>query len=178
MYELHRLGWHDFQQLCLTVTREILGQTVQSFLDTADGGRDGAFAGTWVQTSGEALGGRFVIQCKFTGKPDRNLRAEDLADEVDKARRLVQRSLCDVYILMTNAGLSGTVVEDVERMFRQAGVRHVLTFGSTWISDQIRENKRLRIDLTGDFRTSSKERLGYRKGTGKCQRRRSRRSKL
>jgi energy-coupling factor transporter ATP-binding protein EcfA2 len=145
MYDLHRLGWHSFQQLCLTVTREILGQTVQSFLDTADGGRDGAFAGTWVQKSGEALAGRFVIQCKFTGKPDRNLRAEDVADEVEKARRLVQRRLCDVYILMTNAGLSGTAVEDIETMFRQAGVRHMLTFGSTWISDQIRENKCLRM---------------------------------
>ena len=35
MYDLYSLGWHSFQQLCLTVTREILGQTVESFLDTA-----------------------------------------------------------------------------------------------------------------------------------------------
>jgi hypothetical protein len=35
--------------------------------------------------------------------------------------------------------------EDIEAIFRQAGVRHVLTLGSTWISDQIRENKRLRM---------------------------------
>jgi hypothetical protein len=28
MYDLHILGWHSFQQLCLTITREILGQTV------------------------------------------------------------------------------------------------------------------------------------------------------
>jgi integrase len=41
MYELHRLGWNSFQQLCLTIAREILGQTVQSFLDSNDGGRDG-----------------------------------------------------------------------------------------------------------------------------------------
>jgi hypothetical protein len=44
MYDLYSLGWHSFQQLCLTVTREILGQTVESFLDTADGGCDGACA--------------------------------------------------------------------------------------------------------------------------------------
>jgi len=43
MYELHNLGWNSFQQLCLTVVREILGQTVESFLDSSDGGRDGAF---------------------------------------------------------------------------------------------------------------------------------------
>jgi hypothetical protein len=47
MYELHRLGWKDFQQLCLTIAREVLGQTVESFLDSNDGGRDGAFTGEW-----------------------------------------------------------------------------------------------------------------------------------
>ncbi len=32
MYDLDNLGWHSFQELCLTITREILGQTVASFL--------------------------------------------------------------------------------------------------------------------------------------------------
>jgi hypothetical protein len=41
MYDLHILGWHSFQQLCLTITREILGQTVESFLDSSDAGKDG-----------------------------------------------------------------------------------------------------------------------------------------
>ncbi len=40
MYDLHTLGWNSFQQLCLTITREILGQTVESFLDSGDGGRE------------------------------------------------------------------------------------------------------------------------------------------
>ncbi|HXM22272.1 MAG TPA: hypothetical protein VN948_13530 [Terriglobales bacterium] len=40
-YDLHSLGWRAFQQLCLTVLREILGQTVSAFLDGRDGGRDG-----------------------------------------------------------------------------------------------------------------------------------------
>jgi len=73
MYDLYNLGWHSFQELCLTITREILGQTVESFLDSSDGGKDGAFAGTWVPTKSEALSGRFVIQCKFTSKQDKNL---------------------------------------------------------------------------------------------------------
>jgi hypothetical protein len=81
MYELHNLGWSNFQRLCLTIAREILGQTVDSFLDSNDGGRDGAFAGTCKMTGGEALSGRFVIQCKFTtrgGRP-RHLLREPLA---------------------------------------------------------------------------------------------------
>jgi hypothetical protein len=58
LYELHSLGWQSFQQLCLTVTREILGQTVESFLDSNDGGRDGAFAGVWALRKAETLRGR------------------------------------------------------------------------------------------------------------------------
>lgn len=145
MYDLHRLGWHDFQKLCLTITREILGQTVESFLDSSDAGKDGAFTGTWKPQQGEALHGRFVIQCKFTSKPGKNLALSDLTDEVEKVRRLVQNERCDSYILMTNAGLSGSTAEDIHRSFNDIGVKQVVLFGSTRICDQIRENKRLRM---------------------------------
>src|SRR3984885_2680732 len=145
VYDLHSLGWHSFQQLCLTVTREILGQTVESFLDSNDGGRDGAFTGTWIPHGSESLTGRFVIQCKFTGKKDYNLHASDLSDEVEKARRLVEKGLCDGYVLLTNAGLSGTEAEKIEAAFKAVGVKHVLLYGSTWICQQIHESKRLRM---------------------------------
>lgn len=91
VYDLHSLGWHSFQQLCLTVTRQILGQTVESFLDSSDGGRDGAFSGTWSPRGAETLNGRFVIQCKFTSKKYANLHVADLSEEVEKARRLVDK---------------------------------------------------------------------------------------
>ncbi len=145
MYDLHNLGWHHFQQLCLTITREILGQTVESFLDTSDAGQDGAFVGTWKTNEGELLQGRFVIQCKFTSKPGKNLVISDLTDEVEKVRRLVQNGRCDCYILMTNFGLTGSSEGAVEALFTNVGVKHVITFSSTWICDQIRESKRLRM---------------------------------
>jgi hypothetical protein len=145
MYDLYSLGWHSFQELCLTITREILGQTVESFLDSSDAGKDGAFAGTWVSTKGEALNGRFVIQCKFTSKQDKNLSESDLKDEVEKAGKLVQKGRCDCYILMTNAGLAGSIAEDVETLFKSVGVKEVRLFGSTWVCQQIKENKRLRM---------------------------------
>ena len=104
MYDLHRLGWNSFQQLCLTIAREALGQTVQSFLDSNDGGRDGAFAGTWTPAEGQAVSGQFVIQCKFTGKANALLAKDDITDELPKVRRLVAAGLCDVYVLMANAG--------------------------------------------------------------------------
>ncbi len=44
-YELHTLGWKAFQSLCVTIVGEIWGQSIQSFFDSKDGGRDGAFYG-------------------------------------------------------------------------------------------------------------------------------------
>lgn len=145
MYDLHNLGWHSFQQLCLTIAREILGQTVESFLDSTDGGRDGAFTGIWTRHAHESLSGRFVIQCKFTSNRDYNLRASHLSDEVTKAKRLVGEGYCDCYILLTNAGLSGKEAEKIEILYKRAGVKQVLLYGSTWICQQIQENKRLRM---------------------------------
>lgn len=145
MFALHNLGWNDFQRLCLTISRETLGQTVESFLDSGDGGRDGAFTGTWSANGQESLSGRFVIQCKFTSRINYVLRVSDLSDEVEKAKKLVEQGLCDSYLLMTNAGLSGPGAGKIKDLFMGVGVKHVSIFGSTWISQQIRENKHLRM---------------------------------
>lgn len=145
MFALHNLGWSAFQQLCLTITREILGQTVESFLDSGDGGRDGAFAGTWKPRGRERARGQFVIQCKFTSKLNYSLQPADLADEVAKAKVLVGRGLCDAYVLMTNAGVSGVADSKIKAIFKAVGVKHVFSFGATWVTQQIRESKRLRM---------------------------------
>ena len=107
MYELHTLGWHSFQNLCLTILREVMGQTVESFLDGNDGGRDGAFSGTWNPSVNENFSGRFVIQCKHTSRPSYVLQLSDLIDELEKAKRLVTAGRCDCYVLITNAGVTG-----------------------------------------------------------------------
>lgn len=145
MFHLHTLGWHSFQQLCLSVSREVLGQTVQSFLDTNDGGRDGAFSGIWSQQDGESLSGRFVIQCKFTARAGYALTSSDLEEEFSKVRRLVSKSECDVYILMTNAGVSGETELKLKEKFKETGVKDLRIFGVTWLEDQIRESKHLRM---------------------------------
>lgn len=145
MFHLHTLGWHSFQQLCLSVSREVLGQTVQSFLDTNDGGRDGAFSGVWSQQDGESLSGRFVIQCKFTARAGYALTPSDLEEEFSKVRRLVSKNECDVYILMTNAGVSAETELKLKERLKEAGVKDFRIFGVTWLEDQIRESKHLRM---------------------------------
>lgn len=143
-FNLHTLGWHSFQQLCHSILREILGQTVQSFLDVNDGGRDGAFSGSWNPSGTEDLIGQFVVQCKFTKLPSKSLQASDMSDELDKAERLVARGLCDVYILMTNAGVSGTADEQIVDQLKAAGVKKVRILHRGWIEQQICESKNLR----------------------------------
>ena len=144
MHDLHVLGWQSFQQLCLTITREILGQTVESFLNSHDGGRDGAFTGTWRTDAQEDLKGPFVIQCKFTGKSGHVLNASALAHEAEKVRKLVVRGICESYIIMTNAGVTGRGHADIVDLFSGAGAKHVKIFDSTWITNQIQERKELR----------------------------------
>jgi len=145
MYDLHLLGWNSFQQLCLTITREVLGQTVQSFLDSNDAGRDGAFAGSWTPSSGVYLSGKFVIQCKFSNRPSFYLTKSGITNEIPKVRRLVADGFCDVYVLMTNAGVSSKQEMLIKSELISAGAKDVLILGSTWIEDQIKENTRLRM---------------------------------
>lgn len=145
MYALYNLGWSSFQQLCLTITREILGQTVESFLDSGDGGRDGAFAGRWRHTDQENLSGTFVIQCKYTSKSGYNLQMSDLDDELGKIQKLVLNNLCDSYVLITNAGVSGVLAGKIKAKLKSLGVKGILVLGSTWLNQQILENKRLRM---------------------------------
>lgn len=145
MYDLNSLGWHDFQNLCLTICREVFGQTVEGFLVSTDAGKDGAFTGVWKRSKKEVFRGRFVIQCKFTNQHNKRLTPYALRDEVDKAKKLVKKRRCNYYILMTNAGVSGRTAETLETRYRNAGVKHFSVFGSTWICQTIRENKRLRM---------------------------------
>src|ERR1700728_2433673 len=143
-FALHELGWHDFQQLCHTVLRELLGQTVVSFLDTKDGGRDGAFTGRWKPDGTVPLDGEYVFQCKHTSIPDNTLSLSDVADELDKAMRLVNQGRCDIYVLMTNARLTGDSELQIVNAFKDRGVKHVQVFGATWMNSTIAASSRLR----------------------------------
>lgn len=118
---------------------------MQSFLDSNDAGRDGAFAGSWTATQGEQISGKFVIQCKFSSKPGHSLTKSEIADELPKVRKLATAGLCDVYVLVTNAGVSGSQESQIRTELLAAGAKHVLIYGSTWIESQIKENTKLRM---------------------------------
>ncbi len=145
-YELHTLGWKAFQNLCVSITAEVWGQTVQSFFDSHDGGRDGAFYGRWISKDGEIFEGSFTAQCKFTAKADKQIQLSDLKDEFKKAKRLAERGLADNYFLFTNARLTGTTEVTIREAFLKiVGIKQFKVFGAERISLIIRESPRLRM---------------------------------
>lgn len=145
-YELHTLGWKAFQNLCVTITGEVWGQTVQSFFDSHDGGRDGAFHGTWKTKEGQSFEGSFTAQCKFTAKANKQLQLSDLKDELSKAKRLAARGLSDNYFLFTNARLTGVTDATIREAFLKiAGIKRFAAYGADRISLIIRESSRLRM---------------------------------
>src|SRR5271163_802764 len=145
-YELHTLGWKAFQDLCASITGEVLGQTVQIFLPSKDGGRDGAFRGQWNRSRNEQWSGSFTVQCKFTHKIDTSLLVRNLSDELEKSKRLAAQGLADNYILMTNYGLSGASEEALRKLFLSVpGIKNFAAFGKDWLDQRIRESARLRM---------------------------------
>lgn len=139
-YSLHTLGWKAFQDLCATITTQIWDREFQSFFDSNDGGRDGAF-----RVKSEA-NKNIVVQCKFTGKSSSQIKLSDLKDELLKATRLTKKGLCDEYILFTNHSLTGTNEEKIKSAFEAIdGLDNFRGYAKEAISKLIRENTTLRM---------------------------------
>lgn len=145
-YELHSLGWKAFQDLALAVCSEIWGQTVQGFVEAHDGGRDGAFYGTWQAARGMTYKGTFAVQCKFTANPNHVLKISDLRDELAKARRLAKQGIARNYFVLTNARVTGTTEEKLRSSFQKLPkLKNCAIFGYDRICQIIRESARLRM---------------------------------
>lgn len=142
VFDLSSLGWKAFQDLCGTVLGTILGQTVIAFRPTRDEGRDYAFEGCWTPASGEALEGKFVVQCKFKARA--NFYRSDLTPELKKIRRLARSGRCDSYVLMTNAGMTAPTAAEITDDLARQGVKHSLLIGGDRLDLYIRESPRLR----------------------------------
>lgn len=145
-FNLHSLGWKAFQQLCVTIISSIFGQTVQSFFDSNDGGRDGAFYGVWKQFSGETLSGSFTVQCKFTSKSNEQLHIGHLTDEIEKIKNLANKGLADNYIIFTNFCLTGNNDDKIKEIIEAIpNVKHCKIFGQESLNRIILENPKLRM---------------------------------
>ena len=73
------------------------------------------------------------------------LTPSGLSEEAEKAKALVQQGICDTYILMTNANITGRSNRNIRKLFEDVGVKHVRIFEVSWLTRQIVGNKRLRM---------------------------------
>lgn len=143
VFELDSLGWKAFQDVCAAILRESLGQTVQVYAGSRDGGRDATFVGTWNLQGAESISGAFAVQCKF--RADRgSLSRADISTELPKIRRLAQAGLCDVYVLMTNASVTAVVEESISVEVRKHGPRTCVVLGREQLDQYLRDSPRLR----------------------------------
>lgn len=152
-YELHKLGWRAFQDLCAVVLQETLGQTFTAFADTNDVGQDGAFHGVWTSPGDDPVPElkqfvspalRVVVQCKFSVDSSGTLSPSDLRDELDKVAELHERGLCDGYIVLTNLRITGQTRAWFDEEVRRRGPKVVAMLPGPWICTQIEKNWNLR----------------------------------
>lgn len=145
-FALHTLGWKAFQDLSVAIMGEIFGHEVQAFYDSNDGGRDGAFRGKWTDKKGNEHMGAFTAQCKFTSYYNDGIKLVDVKDELEKAKRLAEKGLCDHYVLFTNAKLTGNQAEKLKEAFESInGIKSFVAYGKDRISQIISESPRLRM---------------------------------
>jgi hypothetical protein len=151
-YDLHKLGWRAFQDMCAIVLQRVLGQTFHAFADSNDAGRDGAFHGEWTtprdvmdpQLATVAAGRAVVLQCKFSSRANGTLTPSALAEEVGKVERLHEQGVCDAYLLMTNLRVSGRTDAWLRNQCARVGVAASLVLDGTWICQQIEGHSDLR----------------------------------
>ena len=139
-YDLHKLGWRAFQDLCAVVLQQVLGQTFHTFADTNDGGRDGAFYGNWSINNGPSAvqpNAKTVAQCKFSIQTSGTLTPSMLEEELPKIEKLKSRGMCDAYIALTNLAVSGKTEEWLVKRLEQMGIFQSLVLDGKWICQQI-----------------------------------------
>jgi hypothetical protein len=152
-YDLEKLGWRAFQDLCAVVLQQVLRQMFHTFADSNDAGRNGAFHGRWAipsdvpaaRLAGLAEPGvATVVQCKFSASRTGTLTPSMVDDEVAKAARLHADGLCDAYVLITNLRVTGASSARIAARLAEVGVAASIVLDGTWLSQTISTNGALR----------------------------------
>ena len=141
-FELHQLGWYAFEQLCRTICREVWQQPVEAYTRGPDGGRDGSFYGPW--QDGSDGGSPAILQCKHMSNSAAHLAMSDLTLELKKVRRHVADGRCNVYVVMTNARVTGASAAAIDAAFQNVGVRRTIILGYEAMCEMLTEHKAMR----------------------------------
>lgn len=139
---LHTLGWKAFQDLCAQVCAEVFDTTVSIYREAQDGGQDAVFLGKNPRLASCPV--EVTVQCKFSSKADRRLRASDLDLELSAIRNLVKAGRAHAYYLITSLGVDAPVAAAIREKLLEAGVQEPHILGREWLTMEIRKSARLR----------------------------------
>lgn len=144
-YNLHRLGWSAFEDLCMQILRLVLGETCTRFVAGPDGGRDGWYQGqaAGLLASQNRFTGNFLVQCKHTSTPHHALKLSHLKKEIEKVKLLAQQKPFH-YLILTNRELTSQSEFAIRSAIESIpGVNSCLVLGEAWIEDTVDANTRL-----------------------------------
>lgn len=145
-YNLHLLGWKQFEDLCTNIMHEVLGLTFTPFSEGKDSGRDGYFEGKdSFDFNDKCLTGKFVFQCKHTSNPNKSLTFSVVENEINKIRKLVNNNRAEHYIILTNYKISADNDNIIRSKFLSIlGLKSCIILGQEWFERVIDSNKILR----------------------------------
>ena len=113
-YRLYELSDDDFEDLCVKISVDWLGEGVTPFAPGPDGGRDGKFTGAANKFPSESLPleGKFVLQAKHSASPiasysDTSFQRALKKEEYPRIKKLVNNEMCEHYVLFANRKLTG-----------------------------------------------------------------------
>lgn len=144
-YRLYELNDEEFEALVIRICTRWLGQGVTPFAPGKDGGRDGKFHGkaTCFPSPIEPLNGHFVLQAKHVQSPNKSCSDKDfealLKKEHKKVQRLIEKGICDHYLVFTNRKYTGGADEKLIEQLKSLGLKSAHIIGLEKLSLALEE---------------------------------------
>lgn len=147
-YELHTLGWKAFQDLCLTIVKEVFGQNSQMNAYVKDLGKDIIYIGHWIDKNGKQREGLTLVQCKHSCDSNKKLVPSDVSGEIEKVRKIHLKEPVNTYTIMTNMEVTGDNETKIKDKFKlETGISNIEIYANVWINRAIHDNCSLRMSV-------------------------------
>lgn len=120
-YRLKDLGWYNFETLCKTILKAIIGNGVSSFGGSKDKGRDATFHGKAdFPNSLTQWNGKWIFQVKFSEREKTDNFAELYATLKKEILNIKARQLNwpDNYILLLNFTVTNKIKDDLKEKIK------------------------------------------------------------
>jgi hypothetical protein len=125
----------------------VFARPVTFYAKARDGGQDGSFRGSILQSATSTEPRQSTIQTKHFSRAGVSLKLSNVAGERDKVRRLVRDGRAHDYVLMTNATVTAPEAKRIEDALRADGVVSPTILGRDWITKKIHENAKIRATV-------------------------------